>query len=68
MGNGGPATAGFMRGDIDAYVAATSDAAILNSRGLATGDYIEANPEVVEGFSRAVVSDPANIEAIREPP
>lgn len=34
VGDGGLATAGFMRGDIDAYVAATSDAAILNSRGL----------------------------------
>lgn len=35
VGDGGLAAAGFLRGDIDAYVAATSDAAILNSRGLA---------------------------------
>lgn len=34
VGDGGMAAAGFMRSDIDAYVAATSDAAILNSRGL----------------------------------
>lgn len=89
VGDGGMATAGFMRGDIDAYVAATSDIAILNARGLALrnitperfrvffgngiaamGDYIEANPDVVEGFGRAIVrgarfaADPANIEAV----
>lgn len=34
VGDGGMAAAGFTRADIDAYVAATSDAAILNSRGL----------------------------------
>jgi NitT/TauT family transport system substrate-binding protein len=89
VGDGGLATAGFMRGDIDAYVAATSDAAILNSRGLslrnitpekfrqffgngfaAMTDYIEKNPDVIEGFGRAVVkgarfaADPANIEKV----
>lgn len=87
VGDGGLAAAGFLRGDIDAYVAATSDAAILSSRGLALRnitpekfraffgngfaamtDYIEANPEIIEGFGRAVVkgarfaADPANIE------
>jgi NitT/TauT family transport system substrate-binding protein len=74
VGDGGPATAGFLRGDIDAYVAATSDAAILNSRGMkvreitpekyltffgngyaAMRDYIEQNPDVIEGFGRAIV-------------
>ncbi|MGU3575225.1 ABC transporter substrate-binding protein [Brucellaceae bacterium C25G] len=89
VGDGGLATAGFMRGDIDAYVAATSDAAILNSRGLklrnitpekyrvffgnglaAMTDYINKNPEIIEGFGKAVVkgarfaTDPANIETV----
>jgi NitT/TauT family transport system substrate-binding protein len=35
VGDGGPATAAFERGDIEAYAAAVSDAAILNARGLA---------------------------------
>ena len=35
VGDGGQATAGFLRGDIDAYAAATNDAAILNARGVA---------------------------------
>lgn len=35
VGDGGQAAAGFLREDIDAYVAATNDAAILNNRGLA---------------------------------
>ena len=35
VGDGGQATAGFLRGDIDAYVAATNDSAIMNSRGMA---------------------------------
>jgi NitT/TauT family transport system substrate-binding protein len=74
VGDGGPATAGFLRGDIEAYVAATSDAAILNNRGLfvrditpekfksyfgngfaAMGDYVAKNPDVIEGFGRALV-------------
>ncbi|MPZ37439.1 MAG: PhnD/SsuA/transferrin family substrate-binding protein [Rhizobiales bacterium] len=74
VGDGGPAAAGFLRGDIEAYVAATSDAAILNQRGIfvrditpekfltyfgngfaAMGDYIAKNPDIVEGFGRALV-------------
>jgi len=74
VGDGGPAAAGFLRGDIEAYVAATSDAAILNHRGVhvrditpkkfstyfgngyaAMGDYIAKNPQVIEGFGRALV-------------
>jgi NitT/TauT family transport system substrate-binding protein len=87
VGDGGPAVAGFLRGDIEAYVAATSDAAILNQRGMhvrditpekfrnyfgngyaAMGDYIAKNPDVIEGFGRAMVrasrfvSDPKNRE------
>jgi len=38
VGDGGPAAAGFLRGDIEAYVAATSDAAILNQRGMPVRD------------------------------
>jgi NitT/TauT family transport system substrate-binding protein len=34
VGDGGPATAAFERGDIEAYAAAVSDAAILNARGM----------------------------------
>ena len=34
VGDGGLAIAAFSRGDIDAYAAATGDAAILNSRGI----------------------------------
>ena len=34
VGDGGTATAGFERGDIEAYSAATSDAAIMSTRGL----------------------------------
>jgi NitT/TauT family transport system substrate-binding protein len=74
VGDGGPATAGFLRGDIQAYAAATSDAAILNARGMAVRDitpekfqsyfgngyaamrdYIDKNPDVIEGFGRALV-------------
>jgi len=89
VGDGGPAAAGFLRGDIEAYVAATSDAAILNARGVsvrditpdkyqsffgngfaAMGDYIAKNPDVIEGFGRAMVRatkftlDPANKEKV----
>jgi NitT/TauT family transport system substrate-binding protein len=38
VGDGGPATAAFTRGDIMAYAASTSDAAILNQRGLKVRD------------------------------
>jgi NitT/TauT family transport system substrate-binding protein len=74
VGDGGPATAAFTRGDIEAYAASTADAAILNQRGLAVRDItpeeflsffgngyttmrstIEEDPEMVEGFGRAIV-------------
>lgn len=38
VGDGGPATAAFTRGDIVAYAASTADAAILNHRGLKVRD------------------------------
>jgi NitT/TauT family transport system substrate-binding protein len=91
VGDGGPATAGFQRGDIEAYVGSLADAAILNYRGMAVrditperfqtlfgngyaamGDYIEENPDVLEGFGRALVRatvftrDPANRDRVLE--
>ncbi|HEX9905469.1 MAG TPA: ABC transporter substrate-binding protein [Propylenella sp.] len=87
VGDGGTAAAAFERGDIEAYAAATSDAAIMTTRGLklreitpdefkayfgngfaAYRNYIEENPDVIEGFGRAVTRgmkfgmDPANRE------
>jgi NitT/TauT family transport system substrate-binding protein len=88
VGDGGTAAVAFLRGDVDAYAGAVSDAAILAARGLdlteitppqylgffgngyaALADYIEANPQVIEGFGRAIVkgmrfiADPANKDA-----
>lgn len=42
VGDGGPATAAFTRGDISAYAASTADAAILNQRGVAVRDITPA--------------------------
>ncbi len=47
VGDGGPATVGFERGDIEAYAAATSDAAIMTTRGL---NLREITPEKFMGF------------------
>jgi len=74
VGDGGPATAAFERGDIAAYSAAISDMAIIEARGLplreitpeeflaffgngyaTTAEYLDANPDVVEGFTRALL-------------
>jgi NitT/TauT family transport system substrate-binding protein len=74
VGDGGPATAAFERGEIDAYAAAVSDMAIIRARGLplreitpeeflaffgngyaATGEYLDGNRDVVEGFTRALL-------------
>jgi NitT/TauT family transport system substrate-binding protein len=38
VGDGGPAAAGFSRGDISAYAASLADAAILNMRGVPVRD------------------------------
>lgn len=87
VGDGGPATAGMLRGDIVAYVGSLADRAIMTHRGMpmrnitpekfqvlfgngyaAMGDYIAKNPQVVEGFGRALVKasrfvhDPKNID------
>ena len=42
VGDGGPATAAFLSGEIDAYSASTADAAILNQRGMAVRDMTPA--------------------------
>ncbi|MEM9222654.1 MAG: ABC transporter substrate-binding protein [Pseudomonadota bacterium] len=38
VGDGGPATAAFMRGDVSAYAASTADGAIMSQRGLSMRD------------------------------
>jgi hypothetical protein len=71
--DGGPATAAFTGGDIEAHTASTADAAIVNQRRLAVRDVmpeeflflcgdgypttrtIEQDPELVNGFGRAIV-------------
>jgi NitT/TauT family transport system substrate-binding protein len=47
VGDGGPATAAFLSGEIDAYSASTADAAILNQRGMAVR---EITPEEMGRF------------------
>ena len=42
VGDGGPATAAFLSGAIDAYSSSTADAAILNQRGMAVRDITPA--------------------------
>jgi NitT/TauT family transport system substrate-binding protein len=74
VGDGGMATAAFLHGEVEAYAAAVSDAAIMGSRGMelreitpeeylsyfgngfaAMRSYIGENPDVIEGFGRALV-------------
>ncbi|MEP3667108.1 MAG: ABC transporter substrate-binding protein, partial [Roseibium sp.] len=38
VGDGGPATAAFLNGEIDAYSASTADTAVLNQRGMKVRD------------------------------
>ena len=91
VGDGGTAGVAFLRGDVEAYAGAVSDAAILSYRGIelkeitpekflgyfgngaaALRSYIDENPEVIEGFGRAMVlgarfvADPANRETALE--
>lgn len=91
VGDGGTAAAAFLGEEVDAYAAAVSDAAIIESRGIplreitpeeylsffgngwaVRGQFIEENPEAVEGFGRALVRatrfglDPANREKVLE--
>jgi NitT/TauT family transport system substrate-binding protein len=91
IGDGGMAATAFLGDDVESYAAAVSDAAILESRGIALREitpeeylsyfgngyaalrsYIEENPDVIEGFGRALVRgvefsmDPANKEQVLE--
>jgi len=68
VGDGGLAAAGFIRNDIDAYVAATSDAAILNSRGVALRNITPDKFRVFFGNGFAAMTDwietnPTTVEA-----
>lgn len=74
VGDGGPATAAFERGEIESYAAAIPDMAIIEARGLplreltpeeflaffgngyaAMQSYIDANGDLIEGFTRAML-------------
>jgi NitT/TauT family transport system substrate-binding protein len=54
VGDGGPATAAFSSGEIDAYSASTADAAILNQRGVAVRDITP--PEYARFFGNGYVT------------
>lgn len=67
VGDGGPATAAFSSGEIDAYSASTADAAILNQRGVAVREITP--PEYMRFFGNGFVTtgelirnDPALVE------
>jgi len=91
IGDGGMAATAFLGDDVESYAAAVSDAAILESRGIALREitpeeflsyfgngyaalrsYIDENPDVIEGFGRALVRgvefsmDPANKDQVLE--
>ena len=57
VGDGGPATAGFLRGDIEAYVGSVADAAILNSRGMKVRDITPDKFQVLFGNGYAMMGD-----------
>ena len=63
VGDGGPATAAFTRGDISAYSASTADAAILNQRGVKVRDITP--PEYARFFGNGLATTGA---LIRENP
>jgi len=63
VGDGGPATAAFQRGDIIAYSASTADAAILNQRGIPVRDITP--PEFARFFGNGLATTG---ELIRENP
>jgi NitT/TauT family transport system substrate-binding protein len=54
VGDGGPATAAFASGEIDAYSASTADAAILNQRGVAVREITP--PEYMRFFGNGFVT------------
>lgn len=57
VGDGGPATAAFTRGDIEAYAASTADAAILNQRGMKVRDITPAEYARFFGNGIATMGD-----------
>ena len=59
VGDGGPATAAFTRGDIAAYSASTADAAILNQRGVTVRDITP--PEYARFFGNGLATTGALI-------
>jgi NitT/TauT family transport system substrate-binding protein len=57
VGDGGPATAAFLSGEIDAYSSSTADAAILNQRGMAVRDITPAEFARFFGNGLATMGD-----------
>ena len=57
VGDGGPATAAFLNGEIDAYSASTADTAILNQRGMAVRDITPAEFNRFFGNGIATMAD-----------
>lgn len=67
VGDGGPATAAFLNGEISAYSASTADTAILNQRGMAVRDITPAEFGRFFGNGIATMADTiANDRALVE--
>lgn len=67
VGDGGPATAAFLNGEIDAYASSTADTAILNQRGMAVRDITPAEFGRFFGNGIATMADTiANDRALVE--
>lgn len=64
VGDGGPATAAFLNGEISAYSASTADTAILNQRGMAVRDITPA--EFGRFFGNGIATMAATIRDDRE--
>ena len=64
VGDGGPATAAFMNGEIDAYSSSTADTAILNQRGMAVRDITPV--EFGRFFGNGIATMAETIENDRE--
>ncbi len=60
IGDGGPATAAFMRGDVAAYAASTADGAIMSQRGLAMRDITPAEQMSLFGNGLATMRSTLN--------
>lgn len=64
VGDGGPATAAFLNGEIDAYASSTADTAILNQRGMAVRDITP--PEFARFFGNGIATMGDTIRDDRE--